>query len=174
MWFSSFYPFLFLLVVRQVFLKCRMEHACYTITSSALDSPSTGVCLYAHDPLWDTWRDGVQSMDVSDLQTSVTVTGVLMMTACGSVFPGKAGEGSLTVPGRGEIAQRSIDLRKIVFSLDSKHIFHYVHELFQKISISFIQLTHSHFIQHTYIEEPSSLITPIFKMCYIQATFSFF
>ena len=171
MWFSSFYPFLFLLVVRQVFLKCRIEHACYTVTSSALDSPSTGVSLYAHDPLWGTWRDGVQSMNGSHPQTSVTVTGVLTMRACCSVFPGKAGEGSLAVSGRGETAQRSIDLRKIVFFLDSKHIFHYVHELFQKISINFIQLTHS-CTQHTYIEEPSSLIILIFKMCYIQATFS--
>ena len=77
---------------------------------------------------------------MSDLQTSVTVTGVLMMRACGSVFPGKAGEGSLTVPGRGEIAQRSIDLRKIVFSLDSKHIFHYVHELFQQLYLEQLKM----------------------------------
>lgn len=70
----------------------------------------------------------------------------------------RAGEGSLTVLGREEAVQGSIDLRKIIIFRDLKYIFHYVHELFQRISISFIQLIHS-CIQQTYIEEQSSLVT---------------
>ena len=69
-------------------------------------------------------------MNGSHPQTSVTVTGVLTMRACCSVFPGKAGEGSLAVSGRGETAQRSIDLRKIVFFLDSKIIYYPLKILF--------------------------------------------
>ena len=123
MWLSSLYPFLFFLVVRHVFLKCRMERACYTVTYSALDSPSTGVSLYAHAPLWALGEMVSRAWMRVNPQTSVTITGVLTMRACCSALPGRAGEGALTVSGRGEAAQRSIDLRKMVFFLHSKHIF---------------------------------------------------